>query len=467
MTLLVISPDYASHALPLLTIAGAWLRRGHRVVVATGPAVAPLVRRAGMEYTELIMSRGSNAGVIHTETALAEESRSLERFFSATRRGMVDTLLYQAGQRSVDLLWRPLQVATRTARIVDVHAPDAIIVDHLAFAASIGLRAIDVPWTDVVLGHPTSMPVGDEIYGVPSAWPPALGPCAIDLAELRAAARGVTEAFTHVYNATLTRLAPGAAPVDDAFAAHGHRVLFNYPSELHGPVRTARLPRHAFLGSAVRSEAADRETEAWLDRGDRRPLVVVSFGTFLSRRHDVLARVAAALRRVDVRVAMAVGEATEADLGQLPTDWLVRPSLAQVRLLERADLLITHGGNNSVTEALTFGVPMLVMPFSTDQFDGAAAVERGVAGIALDPNHASRPLIAGTVRGLLRNPPSSPQAIGATLRREPGPEVAYSAVAELPRVGRPLPLTDTDTESETEPPTPTPTTGEPTGVRSR
>ena len=44
MTLLVISPDYASHAVPLLTIAGAWLRRGHRVVVATGPAMAPLVR---------------------------------------------------------------------------------------------------------------------------------------------------------------------------------------------------------------------------------------------------------------------------------------------------------------------------------------------------------------------------------------------------------------------------------------
>ena len=62
MTLLVITPDYASHALPLLSIAGAWQRRGQRVVVATGPALAPLVRRAGMEHTELIMSRGSNAG---------------------------------------------------------------------------------------------------------------------------------------------------------------------------------------------------------------------------------------------------------------------------------------------------------------------------------------------------------------------------------------------------------------------
>jgi zeaxanthin glucosyltransferase len=444
LTLLVITPDYASHAMPMLTIARAWLRRGHRVVVATGPAMAPLVRGAGMEYTELIMSRGSNAGVIRTPTAMDEEARSLQRFFEATREGMVATLRYQAEQRATDLLWRPLQVARRTARIVEVHAPDAIIIDHLAFAASIGLRAVDVPWADVVLGHPTSLPVGDEIYGVPSAWPPALGPDAVDMESLRAAGRGVTHAFTHAYNETLSRLAPGAATVDDAFAAHGDVVLFNYPSELHGPVRTSRLPRHAFLGSAVRSEAADPDTYEWLARPDRRPLVVVSFGTFLSRRQDVLARVAAALRRVDVRVAMAVGDGKTAELGEIPSDWLVRPSLPQITLLEHADVLITHAGNNSVTEALTFGVPMLAMPFSTDQFDGAAAVERSLAGVGLDPNRASRPLIAGTVRGLLRNPPPSPQAIGARLRRESGPEIAYSAVAGLPRGVRPLPLMETE-----------------------
>ncbi len=443
MTLLVITPDYASHALPMMTIAGAWLRRGHRVVVATGPAMAPLVRAAGMEYTELIMSRGSNAGVIRTSSALDEESRSLERFFAATREGMVATLRYQAEQRATDLLWRPLQVARRTARIVEVHAPDAIIVDHLAFASGIGLRAIDVPWADVVLGHPTALPVGDEVYGVPSAWPPALNPDKVELDALEAISRGVREAFTHVYNETLTRLAPGASIVEDAFAAHGDLVLFNYPAELHGPIRTSRLSRHAFLGSAVRAEVADPDTLAWLARPDRRPLVVVSFGTFLSRRQDVLARVVAALRRVDVRVAVAAGGADVNDLGEVPSDWLVRASLPQVTLLEQADLLITHGGNNSVTEALTFGVPMLVMPFSTDQFDGAAAVERGLAGVALDPNRASRPLIAGTVRGLLRNPPPSPAAIGARLRRERGPEIAYSTVADLPRGVRPLPLLET------------------------
>ena len=429
MTLLVISPDYASHAIPLLTIAEAWRRRGHRVVVATGHAVAPLVAGAGMEHTTLVMSRGSNSGVIRAGEVPPREAAALTGFIAATREGMLATLRYQAEARATDLLWRPSEVALRTIRIVEDVRPDGILVDHLAFAASIGLRALGVPYGDVVLGHPTALPVGGEVYGVPSAWPAAIAADPVDLRSLRAIARGVSEAFSQAYSDVLRSISPASDRPADAFAAHGDLVLFNYPAELHGPERTALLPRHVFLGSAVRSERPDAEIAAWLARTDDRPLVVVSLGTFLSARCDVLLRVAAALRRVDVRVAIAIGANDPGLLGAVPPHWLVRASLPQVALLEHAALLVTHGGNNSVTEALTFGVPLLVLPFSTDQFDGAAAVERRVAGLALDPNASSRPLIAGSARGLLRNPPTLPTLAGQRLRSHPGPEVAYEAMA--------------------------------------
>lgn len=454
MTLMVISPDYASHAIPLLTIAGAWQRAGHRVVVATGPAMEPMVRAAGMEYATLIMSRGSNPGIIGTHVKTADEARSLSGFFDATRKGMVPTLRFQAEARAVDLLWRPRQVAVRTIQLVESHAPDAVLVDHLAFGASIGLRALHVAYGDVVLGHPTALPVDEEIYGVPSAWPAALAPDNVEMESLRAIARGVTQAFDVAYNETLQAVAPGHAQIDHAFHAHGDLVIYNYPAEMHGAVRTARLPRHAFIGSAARCEAPDLGTARWLARNDKRPLVVVSLGTFLSQRIDVLFRTAAALKRLDVRVAMAVGAADPSELGELPQEWLVRPSLPQVALLREAALLVTHAGNNSVTEALTFGVPMLAMPFSTDQFDGAASVERNLAGISLDPNSASRPLIAGTIGGLLATPPPGPARIGERLRLRLGPDIAYAAMAELqvaasaplpmePTVGRPPPAVTT------------------------
>ena len=50
---------------------------------------------------------------------------------------------------------------------------------------------------------------------------------------------------------------------------------------------------------------------------------------------------------------------------------------------------MTHGGNNSVTEALTAGVPMLVLPFSTDQFAAAAALEDSGYGEAARPQHGA------------------------------------------------------------------------------
>ncbi len=433
MTLLVISPDYASHAIPLLTIAGSWRRRGHRVVFATGPAVAPLAVAAGYDHVELRMSRGSNAGVIPAHRAPRSEARSLEGFFAATRRGMLETLRFQAEERATDLLWRPELVARRTMRIVERVRPDVILVDHLAFAATIGLRALGVPYGDVVLGHPTALPVGTETYGVPSAWPAAVRADPLELSTLRAVAHQVSESFGRSYDEVLRSLSPSHEPIGDAFAVHGDVVLYDYPEELHPAARTALLPRHSFLGSLVRAEVPDAETAAWMDRPDDRPLVVVSFGTFLSARGDVLARVAAALRTVEARVAVAIGANKPDVLGSVPSDWLVRPSLPQVALLERAALLVTHGGNNSVTEALAHGVPLLVLPFSTDQFDGAAAIEQHLAGLALDPNRSSRALIAGSVRGLLDRPPLVPRLIASRLRAAPGPEVAYAAMTPDPR----------------------------------
>ena len=53
MTLLIISPDYASHLLPLATLGTAWRDAGERVVVATGPATASIVESFGFERVSL------------------------------------------------------------------------------------------------------------------------------------------------------------------------------------------------------------------------------------------------------------------------------------------------------------------------------------------------------------------------------------------------------------------------------
>jgi len=388
VTLLIISPDYASHLYPLATLGTAWQAAGERVVVATGPATATIVESFGFERVHLQLGRGSNPGVIRAEDQPTGEDDALRGFFDATRVGMVETLAFQASARSDDLLWNPVAVARDVQRIVAEVRPDQVIVDHLAFSARLALTSAGIAHADVVLGHPSALPVGEEVYGYPPAWPRAFDPSPDDLESLRRLCERVRDDFTAQWNEALRQLDPEAAPSRDAFAESGDLLLLNYPEELHDPDRSELLPPHAFLGSAVRTEAPDTEVERWLAESDI-PIVYVSFGSFLSVRGDVLARVTEALRGLDVRVALATGSTHADELGTIPDNWLVRGFLPQVRLLEHSALAVSHGGNNSVTESMTAGVPMLLLPFSTDQFAGAAAIAAVGFGEALDPNGAS------------------------------------------------------------------------------
>jgi zeaxanthin glucosyltransferase len=435
VTLLVISPDYASHLLPLATLATAWRDRGERVIVATGEATASIVESFGFERVELRLGRGSNPGTIRAEEQPEEEDDSLRGFFDATRRGMVPTLAYQARERLTDLMWQPVETARRVQDVVAAVGADAILVDHLAFSARLALDAMRVRYADVVLGHPSALPVGDELYGFPPEWPSAFRPAPEELAELRALCARVGDNFTREWNTALAELDPLAAPSPDAFAGHGELLMFNYPQELADPVRSGMLSPHVYLGSAVRGEAPDPQVDAWLAAGrsesGQEPFVYVSFGSFLSVRGDVLARVAAAIRVCGLRAAIAVGSADRAELGELPTDWLVREFLPQVTLLDSATLAVTHGGNNSVTEAVTAGVPMLVLPFSTDQFAGAAAIERAGIGAALDPNSATAGQIEAALRSLLAADRSPSRELADSLQAMPGRERAFDALSSV------------------------------------
>nr|WP_243751962.1 nucleotide disphospho-sugar-binding domain-containing protein [Leucobacter weissii] len=399
----------------------AWQDRGHRVVVATGAATAEIVRSFGFAHAPLQLSQGSNPGTIRAEDQPKGEDEVLRGFFEATRDGMIPTLAYQARARLHDLMWQPVSSARAVRSIIDEVAPDEIIIDHLAYSARLAVEAAQIPYIDVVLGHPTALPLpaAGEVYGFPPAWPEAFAPAAAELHELRELCDEVSERFTREWNAVLAELAPERPPAANAFAAHGDFLVFNYPESLVSPQRRELLPPHTFVGSLLRPERHDDEVAAWLEQSDE-PFVYVSFGSFLSVRGDVLARVAAALRERGLRAAIAHGSSSPEELGPLPENWLVRGFLPQLTLLERAAAAVTHGGNNSVTEALACGVPLVVLPFSTDQFAGAEALERTGLGIALAPNEAS--------------PADLAQAIGSALERgraepshpaEPGPEIAY------------------------------------------
>ena len=62
-------------------------------------------------------------------------------------------------------------------------------------------------------------------------------------------------------------------------------------------------------------------------------------------------------------------------LKNIPSNIHVYSSVPQLEVLCIADVFVTHGGMNSISEALVHGVPMVVIPFMADQPVNARQVE--------------------------------------------------------------------------------------------
>lgn len=425
MIVLLVVPDYASHWYPLSAVAATLRARGHRVVVATGTTLAPRVAADGHEHVELKLGSGSNAGARPTGAGTA-----LEAFFAATREGMIATLRHQAERRRHDLLWEPQAVAEQLRRIVAGVSPDAVLVDQLAFGATASLRGLRVPFLSFLPGHPCQLPARGETFGYPELRPPGFAPSAAALRSLKELCIDVASEFTAAYNAVTADLDAAATPLDDAFAAGGTLgTLVNYPRQIG--THADRLPEARFVGSCIRSEAPDRVL-ASLARERRehreRPRAYVSLGSFLSARTDVLRRLADALQALDWDAVVATGATDRRALGTLPPSWVVREHLPQVAALQACDIVVCHGGNNTVTEALTAGLPVLAAPFSTDQFAGAEDLRRAGLGDAVDPA-ATAGEIAAALASMLDGAAARRAAgLGTELRQAPGALLAADAV---------------------------------------
>ena len=114
-------------------------------------------------------------------------------------------------------------------------------------------------------------------------------------------------------------------------------------------------------------------------------VIYVSVGTILKGTDRFFRACIEAFREQNGTVVLSVGNSFDtAKLGDIPDNFLVCNRVPQMAVLKQASLFITHGGMNSVSEAQICGVPMVVIPFVSDQPVNAEQVARLGLGKILD-----------------------------------------------------------------------------------
>ncbi|RWR99941.1 MGT family glycosyltransferase-like protein, partial [Dinothrombium tinctorium] len=78
-------------------------------------------------------------------------------------------------------------------------------------------------------------------------------------------------------------------------------------------------------------------------------------------------------------------------------------TLPQLAVLPLVDLVITHGGNNTVIESLYFGKPMIVLPQFMDQHDNAQRVAEMKLGAKLNAYTVSESELLETIDSLVND----------------------------------------------------------------
>jgi UDP:flavonoid glycosyltransferase YjiC (YdhE family) len=128
------------------------------------------------------------------------------------------------------------------------------------------------------------------------------------------------------------------------------------------------------MDSSVRSTDEPYEMpDLAKNRPEGSALIYLSLGSLGSADVDLMKRLIDVLGRTPHTFIVSKGP--QHSEYELADNMVGAEFLPQIQIIPEVDLVITHGGNNTITEALHFGKPMIVLPLFWDQYDNAQRMD--------------------------------------------------------------------------------------------
>lgn len=310
-------------------------------------------------------------------------------------------------------------------------APDLIVLDNVVMFPAIARHGC--PWVRVVSCAETEIPdarIPPYLSGLGPG--DAAAKAAFEAAYLDAVAPPHARYQAFRGSRGLDPLAPGQflEPSPDLTLIMAPALVRHDRAE---PLDPARF---AFVEGIVREEPPYALPTLPRNGG---PLVYTSFGSLGALDTALIERLIAAFGRIDARFLVSVGAGFET-YRNVPDNVHLAQWYPQPPVIARADLVIHHGGNNTFCEALSMGVPSLVMPYCWDGHDNARRAADTGTGYHLHRSDWTERELAGAIIGALEDTAMRVRLARASAEAPEGAKAAARLILDCARARSREPL---------------------------
>jgi MGT family glycosyltransferase len=356
-------------------LAAILRERGHRIVFAAESSWAGKLAPFGFieELVDLAEPAGGatdeDPGTFWTDfiAETAPEFRKptveqLESFILPTYQALIDGAKY---------------CEPRLRAIIAEHQPDVIVEDNVVLFPA--LATAGAPFVRIVSCSPLEV----SGAGVP---PPFSGLPSDDGSEwdaYRAEFDRTHRAMWAEFNAWVQEQGAEALPELEFMPRDNAANLYVYPAEADyvdvRPLDTSWTR----MDSSVRETDAEYVLPAQVaDRPEDSALIYLSLGSLGGADVELMQRLVDVLGATRHRFIVSKGP--QADRIKLADNMVGEQMVPQTKVIPQVDLVISHGGNNTVTETLHFGKPLIVLPLFWDQYENAQRIDELGFGVRLN-----------------------------------------------------------------------------------
>jgi len=391
-------------------------RRGHRVVFIVEESFAGTLEAHGFEERTMRLSPAPAEPEVPgqfwkdfiRETAPVFRKPTIEQlgeFIAPTFQALID------GARYVD---------DRLHEIFDEVRPDVIVEDNVvSFPA---LPASGIPWVRIVSCNPAELKdplVPPTFSGYPANDMTGWAAYWDEYAHVHKEMHAAFDAFCR------DKGAPPLPPLEFAHTST-YLNLTLYPAEVDYERAVPLNDNWHNLEASVRTTEQPYEVPP----GDE-PLVYLSLGSLGSADVLLMQRLIDTLADTGYRVIVSLGP--QHDQLTLHGGMAGAEFLPQTSILPQVDAVVTHGGNNTITECLWFGKPMVVLPLFWDQYDNAQRMDETGFGVRLDTYHHTPDELTGALGRVLNDHALHARldTVARRLHGRPGTEHAADLIERL------------------------------------